>query len=267
MFIRPISHTFVTPSCFVSTRCVGCCPVRFTRSFKLAVGRKTVVMDSSSQTSISSSDNGSSSSSRPRRSHQLVFEGQYEESSDDEYELFEEDDFEDVAVVDTNTDVENKATKRKTNINTHANVHKKKRNEIDANHNDNNVQQPDEKKRKKREESSKNKKNDRLEWIEKRENTSHPLPVFRQRNHADNHAHSSLLSMFHLFFTTEWMSSIVAFMNSYSLLTHHYNINTNVDELCIHIHSHLQGHSLSPSHSHVLEERSSTSLHYFADDT
>jgi hypothetical protein len=56
--------------------------------------------------------------------------------------------------------------------------------------------------------------------------------------------------MFHLFFTTEWMSSIVAFMNSYSLLTHHYNINTNVDELSafISIHIYMGIHRLPRIH-------------------
>jgi hypothetical protein len=52
-------------------------------------------MASSSQSSTSSIQTANTSRRTTRRSNQLVYEGQYDESDDDDYELFEADKFQD----------------------------------------------------------------------------------------------------------------------------------------------------------------------------
>jgi hypothetical protein len=213
-------------------------------------------MASSSQSSTSSIQTANTSRRTTRRSNQLVYEGQYDESDDDDYELFEADKFQDSDEEDDDEGQMAPSKKQKLNTDTQTTTGVKKTIKKNTNRQiSGNAKQTD-KKRKKNDTPSKMKKVERLVWKNKKEYFSTPLPRFKQPGNTHDYALSSPLLMFQLFFTDEWFSSIVSFMNSYSLLTTHYNLNTSVSELksFISIHIYMGIHQLPRIHMYWMDE-------------
>lgn len=206
---------------------------------KTAVNISTHSSSSSSQSSTSVPQTDGSSSSRIRRSNSLNYQGQYEESSDDDYELFEDDNFEIDDVQNDESSESNNAKKRKTSSDTHVSVHSKKSDKQSSHTRDNQPQTSDTRMRKKHNAAQSNKNINKLVWVEKRERTLATLPVFKQHTNTHDYTSSSPYDMFHLFFPAIWFVKVVALMNSYSRLTHHFNINTNVNELRAFISMHI----------------------------
>jgi hypothetical protein len=209
-----------------------------------------------SQPSTSSTQTANTSTRTTRRSNQLVYEGQYEESDEEDYELFEDDNFADSDEEDADENKIASSKKRKTDVNAQTKTDGKEIDKRITNTEDKGTTAQADRKRKKKDASSKNKKVERLVWQEKKEHFSIPLPRFRQPDSIHDYALSSPLVMFQLFFTDSWFSSIVSFMNSYSMLTTHYNINTNVAELksFISIHIYMGIHQLPRKHMYWSDE-------------